>query len=80
MSVECNRILQLLCRVSRKIRHLDQSAEIGILDSKVSGCLHKLKGRCGAQALHPYWKGMDLSKEDLDGITVRVWLSEHLYP
>lgn len=63
-----------------KVRELDEEAEIGILDSKVSDCLYKLKGGCGAQALHPYWKGMDLSKENLDGITVRVWLSGHLYP
>lgn len=63
-----------------KVRHLDQEAEIGILDTKVSDCLYKLKGGCGAQAIHPFWKGMDLSKKDLDGITVRAWLSGHLYP
>lgn len=63
-----------------KIRHMDQETEIGILDSKVSDCLYKLKGGCGAQALHPFWKGMDLSKENLNGITVRAWLSGHLYP
>lgn len=63
-----------------KIRELDQDAEIGILDVKASDCLYKLRGGCGAVALHPYWKGMDLSKEDLDGITVRAWLSGHLYP
>lgn len=63
-----------------KIRELDQNAEIGILDNKVSDCLYKLKGGCGAVALHPFWKGIDLSKEDLNGITVRVWLSGHLYP
>lgn len=63
-----------------KVRELDQNAEIGILDSKVSDCLYKLKGGCGAQALHPYWKGMDLPKEDLNGLTVRAWLSGHLYP
>lgn len=63
-----------------KIRQLDQDAEIGILDVKVSDCLYKLKGGCGAVALHPYWKGMDLTKEDLNGMTVRAWLSGHLYP
>lgn len=63
-----------------KVRELDQDTEIGILDSKASDCLYKLKGGCGAQALHPYWKGMDLTKEELDGITVRAWLSGHLYP
>ena len=63
-----------------KIRQLDKDAEIGILDVKASDCMYKLKGGCGAVALHPYWKGMDLSKEDLDRITVRTWLSGHLYP
>lgn len=63
-----------------KVSELDQDAEIGILDSKVSDCLYKLKGGCGAQALHPFWKGMDLPKEDLNGMAVRVWLSGHLYP
>lgn len=63
-----------------KIRQLDQDAEIGILDVKASDCMYKLKGGCGAVALHPYWKGMDLSKEDLNGMTVRAWLSGHLYP
>lgn len=67
-------------RSLEKIRLMDQEAEIGILDSKVSDCLYKLKGGCGAQTLHPYWKGMDLTKEDLNGITVRAWMSGHLYP
>lgn len=56
------------------------NAEIGILDVKASDCMYKLKGGCGAVALHPYWKGMDLTKEDLNGMTVRAWLSGHLYP
>lgn len=63
-----------------KIRQLDMNAEIGILDVKASDCMYKLKGGCGAVALHPYWKGMDLTKEDLNGMTVRAWLSGHLYP
>lgn len=63
-----------------KVRELDQDAEIGILDSKVSDCLYKMKGGCGAQALHPFWKGMDLPKSELNNITVRAWLSGHLYP
>lgn len=67
-------------RSLEKIRELDQNAEIGILDVKASDCLYKLRGGCGAVTLHPYWKGMDLTKEDLDGITVRAWLSGHLYP
>lgn len=63
-----------------RISCMERDAEIGILDVKASDCLYKLKGGCGAVALHPFWKGMDLSKEELDGITVRVWLSGHLYP
>lgn len=63
-----------------KIRRLDADAEIGILDSKVSDCLFKLKGGCGANALHPYWKGMDLPNDRLDGFTVRAWFAGHLYP
>lgn len=63
-----------------KIRALDKDAEIGILDVKASDCLYKLRGGCGAVALHPFWKGMDLSKDDLNEITVRAWLSGHLYP
>lgn len=63
-----------------KIRHMDQEAEIGILDSKVSDCLYKLKGGCGAQALHPFWRGIDLPVEQLAGYTVRAYMSGHLYP
>lgn len=62
-----------------KIHHLDQQAEIGILDNKISECLFKLKG-CGANALHPFWKGIDLPKERIWGYPVRAWLSGHLYP
>lgn len=38
-----------------RIRQLDSEAEIGILDTKASDCLYKLKGGCGADALHPFW-------------------------
>lgn len=62
-----------------RIRQLESKAEIGILDNKVSECLFKLKG-CGANALHPYWKGIDLPKERIREYPVRVWLSGHLYP
>ena len=62
------------------VRSLLPDAEIGILDSKASDCLHKLKGGCGANALHPYWQEIDLSAEDLEGYTVRAWLFGHLYP
>jgi glycerophosphoryl diester phosphodiesterase len=63
-----------------KIRQLDKDADIAILDSKVSDCLYKLNGGCGANALHPFWMGINLSKEKLEGYTVRAWLSGHLYP
>ncbi len=62
-----------------KIRRLEPEAEIGILDEKVSDCLFKSKG-CGADALHPFWRGMDLPKERLEGYTVRGWFLGHLYP
>ena len=63
-----------------QIRQLDSEAEIGILDTKASDCLYKLKGGCGADALHPFWRGMDLPKEKLRGYPVRAWLTGHLYP
>ncbi len=63
-----------------RIKALDASAETGILDTKVSDCLYKLKGGCGAEALHPYWRGIDLSIEKIKGYTVRAWFSGHLYP
>lgn len=63
-----------------KIRSLEPDAEIGVLDVAVSDCLYKLKGGCGANALHPYWKKMDLPKERLKGYTVRAWFAGHLYP
>ena len=63
-----------------KLKLLDMDAELGILDSKVSDCIYKVKGGCGATALHPFWRGMDLAAEQLAGFTVRAWLSGHLYP
>ena len=63
-----------------KIRSIDSETEIGILDTKVSDCLFKLKGGCGANALHPYWKGMDLPIDRFEGFTVRAWFTGHLYP
>lgn len=63
-----------------KIKVLDSKAELAILDIKASDCFYKMKGDCGAVAIHPFWKGMDLSKEELSGIPVRAWMSGHLYP
>ncbi|MGN0277786.1 MAG: glycerophosphodiester phosphodiesterase family protein [Lachnospiraceae bacterium] len=61
------------------IKKLNPRAETGILDSKVSDCLYKLKGT-GADALHPYWKGIDLPIDRIKDYTVRAYLSGHLYP
>lgn len=63
-----------------KLHGIDPQAEIGILDGKVSNCLYKLKGGCGAQALHPHWQAIDLPLERLQGYTVRAYFSGHLYP
>ena len=63
-----------------RIRNMDSDAETGILDVKVSDCLYKLKGGCGANALHPFWRGMDLAKEQVVGYPVRAWFAGHLYP
>lgn len=62
-----------------KLRRLETFAELAILDTRVSDCFYKAKG-CGASALHPFWQGMDLSAEELTEVTVRAWMSGHLYP
>ncbi len=67
-------------RSLERVRALDAQAETGILDTRVSDCLYKARGGCGAAALHPFWRGMDLPAEELKGYTVRAWLSGHLYP
>ncbi len=77
-------------RSLEKIKVLDPETSIGVLDMKVSDCLYKKKGCFGtgdlgqknnAQvALHPFWREIDLTKEQLQGQTVRAWLSGHLYP
>lgn len=63
-----------------KLKDIDTNAELGMLDSKVSDCMYKVKGGCGAVALHPFWRGMDLPVEELRGYTIRAWMSGHLYP
>lgn len=64
----------------RKLNLLDANAELGILDSRVSDCIYKLKGGCGATVVHPFWRGMDLPAEQIKGYTVRAWMLGHLYP
>ncbi len=63
-----------------KLRELLPNAEIGMLDRRVSDCLYKLKGGCGANSLHPYAQDIDLPKDKLKDYTVRAWFSGHLYP
>lgn len=73
-------IYSSFCALSlEKIRRLDPEARIGVLDSKASDCLFKLKG-LKADGLHPFWRGMDIPKERVEGYPVRAWLSGHLYP
>lgn len=67
-------------RSLERLKELDADAELGILDVKVSDCMYKLKGGCGAVALHPFWKGMDLTENQLKGYNVRAWMAGHLYP
>lgn len=63
-----------------KLYEIDSNAELGILDTHVSDCLYKVKGGCKAKALHPFWRGIDVPREKLEGYTVRAWMSGHLYP
>lgn len=63
-----------------RLKKLAPEAELGILDGRASDCMYKLKGGCGASAVHPFWKGIDLSGEELRGYTVRAWFTGHLYP
>lgn len=62
------------------IKKINPTVKTGILDTKVSDCLYKKMGGCGADALHPFWKAMDLNREELKGNVVRAWFSGHLYP
>ena len=63
-----------------RLKKLDDKAELGILDRKVSDCLYKLQGDCGAVALHPFWQSIDLPAERISGYSVRAWFTGHLYP
>lgn len=67
-----------------KLRQMEPKALIGILDTKVSECLFKKIGVGGEEnmqaALHPFWKGIDLTKAELKGQIVRAWFKGHLYP
>ena len=63
-----------------RIKNIDVKAELGILDRKVSDCLYKLRGGCGAVALHPHWRDIDLPAERISSYPVRAWFIGHLYP
>lgn len=63
-----------------KLNKLDSRVELAILDSRVSDCLYKLRGGCCATAIHPFWRGIDVSSKELEGFTVRAWMDGHLYP
>lgn len=63
-----------------RIKQIDKNAKTGILDTTVSNCFYAAKGGCGADALHPYWQSIDMTKKQLEGYTVRAWLLGHLYP
>ena len=63
-----------------KLKKISPQAELAILDTKASDCSYKLKGGCGAMAIHPFWKGMDVSLEEVKECRVRAWMSGHLYP
>lgn len=62
------------------LKTIDKDADLGILDTRISDCMFKAKGNCGAVALHPFWKGIDLTAEELKGYTIRAWMSGHLFP
>lgn len=59
---------------------MEVTSELAILDVKASDCMYKMKGGCGAVSIHPFWKEIDLSSDKLKDITVRAWMSGHLYP
>lgn len=64
----------------QKLYDMGVKSELAILDTNVSDCRYKARGGCGATSLHPFWQRMDLTKEELEGYTVRAWMSGHLYP
>lgn len=66
------------------IRKLNPKTSIGILDSRVSDCFYKKRGAFETNmdkvALHPFWKSIDITREQIQGQTVRAWFSGHLFP
>ncbi len=67
----------------KRVRDLEPKAAVGVLDTKVSECFYKRNGcfeKNASIALHPFWKSIDFTKEQLKGQIVRAWFSGHLYP
>lgn len=73
------------------MHHVNPKAHIGLLGGQASTLLQLLKIGCGAQAIHPYSKMMDLDADAFqniignDGgnygdIPVRAWFTGSLYP
>ncbi len=62
------------------MRKADKEADIGILSEKASDCLYKIHGGCGANAIHPCYKGIDIDKSAMEGYPVRVWFIEDQFP
>lgn len=62
------------------VRSLDKDAQIAVLATHASDCLMYKNGGCGATAIHPHWQAIDETPERLAGLTVRAWMSGHLYP
>ncbi len=62
------------------VRQLLPDADIGMLADRASDCMRIHKAGIGSNAIHPYAGAMDLTKEELEGMTVRAWFLKHLYP
>lgn len=67
-----------------ELSEMEPKASVGILDIKVSDCFYKKRGcfgeKAGQVALHPSWREIDFTREQLDSQTVRAWFTGHLYP
>ncbi len=62
------------------VRELLPDADIGMLADRASDCMRIHKAGVGSNAIHPYARAMDLTKDELEGMTVRAWFLKHLYP
>lgn len=65
------------------LHRLDPSAKLAVLANHASDCSILAQGLGGPdviQAIHPFWHSIDMAPEELQGQTVRAWMSGHLYP